>query len=314
MTTLGHAYFDIDWPRNRPFQVIGFGLNAVDWMCVVPRYPDHNSKMQMECMYKLGGGQIATAAALCGRYGLKARYIGRVGSDEIGRFSLADIQKEPMDTSCVEMVPDTFNQFSFIIVDRPTGERTIIWDRDPRLAYSVEDLRREWITGGQLLHLDGHDQAASIQAARWAREAGMKTSLDIDKVQPGVEALLEQIDFAIVSANFAQQFSGSRDWRTGIRAVAEAAPGFVAVTLGKEGVGVLWEGELLQVPGISVEAVDTTGAGDVFHGAFAYSLFQNWSVERCLRFSNVAGALACTRYGARGGIPSLGEVMSRIAD
>jgi sulfofructose kinase len=312
MNPLDQAYFDIEWPANRPFQVIGFGLNAVDWMCVVPRYPEHNSKMRMECMYKLGGGQIATAAALCGRYGLKTRYIGRVGSDEIGQFSLADIQKEPIDTNCVEMVPDAFSQFSFIIVDRPTGERTIIWDRDPRLAYSVEDLRSEWITQGQILHLDGHDQAASIQAARWARQAGMKTSLDIDKVQPGVEELLKLIDFAITSANFAQQFSGSPDWKTGLRAVAEVAPGFAAVTLGKEGVGALWQEEIVQVPGISVEAVDTTGAGDVFHGAFVYSLFQNWSVERCLRFSNVAGALACTRYGARGGIPPVEEVLRRL--
>jgi sulfofructose kinase len=312
MTTLDQAYFNVDWPMGRPFQFVGFGLNAVDWMCVVPRYPQHNSKMQMEAMYKLGGGQIATAAALCGRYGLKARYIGRVGSDEIGRFSLADMQKEPMDTSLVEVIPDAFNQFSFIIVDRPTGERTIIWDRDPRLRYSAQDLRKEWITAGQLLHLDGHDQAASIQAARWAREAGMKTSLDIDKIQPGVEDLLKSIDFAITSANFAHQFSGNPDWKVGLRAIAEVAPGFVAVTLGKDGVGLLWEGETLQVPGISVEAVDTTGAGDVFHGAFAYSLFQNWSVEQCLRFSNVAGALACTRYGARGGIPSLDEVLERM--
>jgi sugar/nucleoside kinase (ribokinase family) len=77
-TAIDNAYFDAKWPTGRPFQVIGFGLNAVDWVCQVPRYPEHNSKMQMEGLVKMGGGQVATAAALCARYGLKTRYIGRV--------------------------------------------------------------------------------------------------------------------------------------------------------------------------------------------------------------------------------------------
>ncbi|RPI20248.1 MAG: hypothetical protein EHM61_27465 [Acidobacteria bacterium] len=312
-TPLDKVHFDIQWPTDRSFEMIGFGLNAVDWVCTVPQYPCHNSKIQMDSvMRQMGGGQVATAAAQCARYGLRVRYIGRVGDDDIGRFSLSDLQKEPMDLM-VEVVPDAFSQFSIIIVDRPTGERTIIWDRDPKLHYKEGELNREAITAGKLLHIDGHDQPASIQAARWAREAGMKVSIDIDKVQPGVEELLSMIDFAIPSANFVCQFAGTSDWRQGLRELARVVPGFLACTLGSGGVGVLWDDEIVDVPGISVRAVDTTGAGDVFHGAFAYSLFQNWSIERCLRFANVAGALACTRLGARAGIPSLEEVIDRMA-
>jgi sulfofructose kinase len=310
-TNLDSLYFDVTWPADRPFQLIGFGANAVDWICLVPRYPEHNSKMQMEALKKMGGGQIATAAALCARYGLRARYVGRVGDDEIGMFSLTDLRDEPMDI-CVEVVPDAFSQFSIIIVDRVTGERTIIWDRDPKLHYLQGELNRESIVAGQLLHLDGHDQPACITAARWARRAGMRVSIDIDKVQPGVEELLELVDFMIPSQNFVTQFAGTRDWREGIRSIAAVTKGFVAMTRGDQGCAVLWEDEVIEVPGIEVRAVDTTGAGDVFHGAFVYALFQGWSVERTLRFANVAGALSCTRVGARGGIPTLAEINERL--
>lgn len=314
MSGLEDVSFGIQWPEDRPFQLVGLGLNAVDWICVLPHYPGHNSKVQIDEMHKLGGGQVATASALCARYGLKVRYIGRVGDDEIGQFSLQDLQRESMDLSHLETVPGAVSQFAVILVDRPTGERTILWDRDPALHYKEEELKREWINQGQLLHLDGHDQPASIQAARWAKEAGMKVSLDIDKVQPGVEELLALTDFLIPGTSFLREFSEQTDWRKGLRALSETTPGFVAVTLGKEGVGVFWKDEITEIPGVAVKSVDTTGAGDVFHGAFLYALFQDWSVARCLRFANSAGALSCTQYGARGGIPPLEKVTSMVED
>ncbi len=253
-------------------------------------------------------GQAATSSALCARYGLKVRYVGRVGDDEIGRFSMQDLEKESMDTSCVDIVQGAFSQLAVILVDRLTGERTILWKRDPKMHYQEGELKREWIVQSQILHLDGHDQPASIQAARWAKEAGMKVSLDIDRVQPGVEELLELSDFTIVTIGFVCQLSGMSNWKAAAVAVSKDTPGFLAVTRGREGAAAVWDQEIIEIPGIRVDAVDTTGAGDVFHGAFLYSLFQNWSVEHCLRFANAAGGLACTRYGARGGIPSKEEI------
>ena len=99
-----------------------------------------------------------------------------------------------------------------------------------------------------------------------------------------------------------------------MRVLSEATSGFVAVTRGKEGVGVLWEDEIFEISGMAVDSVDTTGAGDVFHGAFLYALLQGWRVGRCLRFANAAGALSCTQYGARGGIPPLEKVTSMVED
>jgi ribokinase len=171
-------------------------------------------------------------------------------------------------------------------------------------------LKREWIVQGQVLHLDGHDIEASIQAARWAHETGMKVSLDIDKLQPGVEELLRYTDFAIPSQDFVVELSADRNWRSGLRELGRLTKGFVAATRGKDGVAVLYDGDLIEIPGFTGKAIDTTGAGDVFHGAFIYSLFQNWTVLQCVHFANAAALEACGRYGARAGIPELEQVRS----
>ena len=303
---------DTEWPSDRQFQVIGMGRNAVDWIYVLPHFPRHGGKIRIEKIYKSGGGEIATATALCARYGLKVRYIGRVGDDEVGDFCLRDLEPEPMDISCVDVVPGASSQLGIILVDRPTGERTVLWDRDPALHYKEGELQREWIVDGQLLHLDGHDQRASIQAARWAKEAQMKVSLDIDEVQSGVEELLGLADFVIPTIEFVQDFTNEEDWRKGLSVMASLVPGLLAVTRGREGAAVFYGGKIFEFSGITVDTLDTTGAGDIFHGAFLYGLFQGESLGFCFRLANTAAALSCTRFGARPGIARLEEVLSAL--
>ncbi len=314
LNDLSSVYFDIHWPQDRPFQVVGQGMDAVDWVCVLPDYPKYASRVEISELHKLGGGPCATATALCARYGLKVRFIGRLGDDDAGRFSLADLEKEAMDLSCLQIVKGAETQLGIILVDAATGERTVLWKRDPRLAFQKGELQRACIVAGQLLHLDGQDQAASIQAARWAREAGMQVSLDIDVPQSGAEELLGLTSFLIPSLEFVRKFTGRGDWRQGLLELTNLTDGFVATTLGRKGSAAVWEGEIIEVPALSVESVDTTGAGDVFHGAFAYSLFQNWNVARCLRFASIAAGLACTRLGARNGIPTLEAVVAELAE
>ena len=312
LSPLDSVSFDIRWPGNRSFHVIGQGMDAVDWVCFLPRYPDHDSRTECDDVMMLGGGPVATATALCGRYGLKARFIGRVGGDELGRFSLEDLRREPMDLSCVRVVPGATTQLGIILVDRLTGERTVLWHRDRRLRYGEGELKREWIVSGRLLHLDGCDPNANLQAARWAREAGMKVSLDVDDIQSGIEDVVELTDYLIPSEAFVRNFTGHEDWRSGLTELARQSRGFVAMTRGREGTAAIWNGRIFQLPAFSVRPVDTNGAGDVFHGAFIYSLFQNWSVERCLLFAGAAASLSCTRVGARAGIPPLAEVLSLL--
>ncbi len=312
MTDQKSASFRLDWPAGRPFQVIGFGANAVDWVCDIPVYPAPASRLRIEKLHRLGGGQIATAAALCARFGLRVRYVSRVGDDEVGRFSLQSLSREPMDLQ-VETIAGAYSQYAVILVDRETGERTILWDSDRKLNYLPGELPRQQLMEGQILHLDATDLEASIQAARWAVEEGIKVSIDVDNVEPGIEELLELSDFVIPPQDFACQFAKTDDWRKALRRLSESTAAFVAITRGRRGCAALWEGELFEVPGFSVTPVDTTGAGDVFHGAFVYALFQDWSIYRCLRFANACGALASTRLGARDGIPSLEEAL-RLVD
>lgn len=312
--SLAEKHFETDFPSGRPFQVVSLGMNAVDWICRLPDYPKHNSKMQLDEVVRLGGGPAATAAALCARYGLSVRYVGRVGDDEIGRFSAEDLAKENMELSCLEVIQGAVTQFAVILVDRPTGERTVLWRRDPKLNYGPGELNKEWIAAGQVLHMDGHELHSRAEAARWAKAAGMIVSLDIDNPGPGVDEVLALTDFALPTEAFVCRYGETTDWRQGLRQVARACPGFVAATRGKRGVGVHWEGEIVEVPSFPIRAIESTGAGDVFHGAFVYSLFQDWTIERSLRFANAAGALACTRVGARGGIPPVQEILRKIGE
>lgn len=290
--------------------MVGFGLNAVDWICRLPDYPPLGSERRLEALDRLTGGQTATACALCARYGLQVRYIGRVGDDALGNFSRQHLRAENMDLSCVETVSGTSNQFAVILVDRPTGERTILWERSPSLTYEPGDLRREWIEEGQLLHLDGHDEEAAIEAAGWAQASGMKVSLDIDKVQERTRDLIERVDFLLPTERFARRMTGVEDWTEALSRLNRMTPGLVAITRGEEGCAVIVDGQILEVPAFQVPVVDTTGAGDIFHGAFAFSLFQGWDLLHCLTFACAAGSLACTRVGSRSGIPTLAEVES----
>ncbi|GAB4115759.1 MAG: sugar kinase [Acidobacteriota bacterium] len=298
----------LELPADRRFQIIGFGENAVDWICRVPQFPAPDSKVRMERMLQMGGGQIATACSMCARYGLRTRYVGRIGDDELGRFLERDLGSEPMDIQ-LDVVPGAFSHHSLIIVDRPTGSRTIIFDRDARLRYSPGELRRELLVEGQILHADGNDLEASVQAARWAREAGMKVCIDIDRVQPGVEDLVAVTDLLIASRSFVEGFGGRKDWRKNLLHLSQVCPGLVGMTRGELGAALVWDGTIVEFPAFCVEVVDSTGAGDMFHGGFLYALLQGWSLGRCVRFANAAGALACTRLGARAGIPALEEVL-----
>jgi len=304
-------------PTGRSFQVIGFGENAVDFVCRVPHYPENDSKVRMERMLRLGGGQIATACSFCARNGLKTRYIGCVGDDDLGEFARRDLSRESMDV-VLDIVKGSTSHLSLIIVDRLTGSRTIIWERHPKLKYEKAGLDKDSLTDGQVLHLDGNDLEASIHAARWAKEAGMKVCLDIDRVEPGVKELLALVDYLIPNTAFVLKFAETSDWHYGLEAVAQHCPGIVVVTRGALGAAVWWEGEIFEFPAYSIKTVDSTGAGDVFHGAFLYGLFQGWTLGHCLEFCNAAGALACTKLGARAGIPELSEVFplvtTRVAD
>jgi sulfofructose kinase len=297
------------------FDVVGLGLNATDVAIEVPRYPAFNTKVEFSSARWQAGGQVATALVVCQRLGLRTKYIGRVGSDPMGEFQLASLSPEGIDLTDVRIVPDCPNQTAYIVIEEHSGERTILWRRDPRLRIRPEELRPEMVSGARLVHVDGHDTAASTQLARWARAAGIPVTADVDNIYPGVEALLETTDYLISSASFPEAYTGQSDLFRALEQVRRRHPGkkMAAATLGQDGVLGLAGGRFLYFPAYAVRCRDTTGGGDVFHGAFAYGLLQGWPVERTLDFANAMAGLNCQALGARGGIASRGEAEALMA-
>jgi sulfofructose kinase len=300
--------FNPSFPKNKPFDVVGMGLNAVDFLTVVPEFPTLNSKMEILQFSKQGGGQVATAMVALSRWRVRTKYIGKVGGDELGQFSLHSIHEEGVNVSSVTIEPNASNQLAIIIVDGVSGKRTILWDRDERLTYREGELRKEDVCSGKLLHLDGHDLRAAIQCVKWAREEGIPTVIDIDKVEPLTSELIREIDFVITSSRFPSLFTGISDRENALIELQKQIPGFLCATLGHEGAMAFIGKQILHVEGFHINVVDTTGAGDVFHAGFIYGLLQNWEVTEILRFANAAAALKCRDLGGRRGIPTLEEV------
>jgi sulfofructose kinase len=288
--------------------VVGVGLNATDTIIRLPHFPAFNSKVEFLTADVLPGGQVASAMVACSKWGLATRYVGKIGDDASGR-----LQREAMEHAAVEshwiITPNCQSQSSFIFVDQTTGERTILWKRDPRLELRPDEIRGEWITQSKLLHLDGHDCAGATAAARWAHAARIPVIADLDNLYAGVEALLENVDYVISSREFPARLTGETNLLNSLPYLFNRFGCRVAVaTLGADGV-LAWDGVMFHYsPAFEVAPVDTTGAGDIFHAGFSYALLQGWDLPQALEFSCAAGAAACMAPGARGGIASLDQI------
>lgn len=298
---------------NRPavlpgVDVVGVGINATDTIIRLPRFPALDSKVELLSADVKAGGQVASAIVACRRWGLSARYVGKIGDDAAGKFQAEEMEREGVEAHWIA-APGCMSQTSFILVDEPTGERTVLWKRDPQIALRPADIKREWISDARALLIDGHDTEAAAAAARWASEEKISVVGDFDNRYPGVEVLLEYVDFIIASKDFPERLTGERDL---LKSLPQIFRDFhcrlTAATLGRFGV-LAWDGaRFLLCPGFRMKAADTTGAGDIFHGAFLYGLMKNWRLEETLEFSCAAAALNCTAMGARGGIATLDEI------
>lgn len=292
--------------------IVGVGLNATDTLIPVPNYPVSGSKIEIPSASVMPGGQVATAMVACGRWALQARYVGKFGDDDAVRLHSADFSKAGVDSRMVT-APGCASHQSFILVES-SGERTVLWKRDERLTLLPEELRREWITDARALHVDGRDTEAAIVAATWAREAGIPVVADLDALYPGVERLIEKIDYLIVSRDVPAQLAGGFDLRESLmRIQSRFGCRLTAATLGPEGVLAYDSRDFCYRPAFRVAVVDTTGAGDIFHAGFIYGLLQGWPLPRMLDFGCAAAALNCMGVGARGGIQPVIRIEELIA-
>jgi sulfofructose kinase len=303
--------FPFSLPINREFEAVGFGLNAVDHLIVVPEYPAFDSKVRLLEHKQTTGGQAATTMVALQRLGLRTAYAGRFGSDTEGQFGFASLKSEGVNAEFAEVVPGARNQVAFIIIDARNGERTIIWDRDERLAYRADEAPIVLAARGRVLHLDAHDPPAGERMARAARAAGTIVTADIDNIYDGLPELLPLIDVLIGSREFPLRLTGSADERASlVELQARYGCKVVGMTKGRDGAIIYCEGQFIESPAFTVPGGcrDTTGSGDAFHGGLLYGLLSGKDLETSLRLANAVAALKCRELGARTALPSENEL------
>jgi sulfofructose kinase len=298
--------------NSRNVDVVGVGLNATDTLIPLPHYPALGSKVEFRSANVLPGGQVASAVMACQRWGLRTRYVGKVGDDHAAEIHRKEFASAGVETYLLT-APGCSSQQAFILLDHE-GERTVLWKRDGRLTLRPEELKREWIVGADALHVDGHDTEAATTAAKWARAAGVPVVADLDDVYPGVDELLPNIDYLITSRDIPGRLTGEQDLHQSLREVQKQyGCRLAAATLGHEGV-LAWDGlQFHYAPAFRVEPIDTTGAGDIFHAGFIYGLVQGWALPRQLEFACAAAALNCEALGARGGIRTVETIENLMA-
>ena len=290
------------------FDLLGVGLNATDTLILVEHFPAYAGKVPFTREILSPGGQVASAMVAAAKLGLRVKYIGTVGDDERGCVQLASLRETGINLDDVEVRENCPNQTAYIVIDQSTGERTVLWSRPDCLRLQPESITPEKIACARMLHIDAHDTPAVEKAARIARSHGIPVTVDVDTIYHGFDRVLGSIDYLVASSEFPSQWTSERDPFRALELIQEEyGMRVAAMTLGAHGALARAEGRFIYSPAFVVNCLDTTGAGDVFHGAFCYAVLQGMSLGETLEFSNAMAALNCTQVGARGGIASEDE-------
>jgi sulfofructose kinase len=285
------------------FDVVGIGLNATDTVILVPHFPAYAGKVAFDEEMLSPGGQVASAMVACAKLGLRTKYIGTVGDDERGNIQIASLRGTGINLDDVQVRKGCPNQTAYIIIDRTTGERTVFWSRPEGLRLEPHEIEPAMITSASLLHIDGHDTPAVEKAARIARENNMPVTVDVDTIYPGFDRVLPYVTHLVASSEFPIAWTKEKDPLKALHLIQnEYEIPVAAMTLGSYGALARVDNEVYYSPAFVVNCVDTTGAGDVFHGGFCYAVLKGMPIMDALDFSNAMAALNCRALGARGGI------------
>ena len=299
------------------WDVLGLGCVAVDDLHYVPVYPPPDSKVRVRRREKQGGGLTGTALVAAARLGARCAFAGVLGDDEDSRFVEDNFRREGVDTSPLVRRPGARPICSTIIVDEGGHTRTIFFDLTGSTGADPDAPPAEVIRASRVLFVDHYGVEGMARAARIARAAGRCVVADLERDEhPGFEALLELVDHLIVSRAFAARRTGTEDPAAAARHLWAEGRSVVVVTCGDEGAWFLEAGAAAPAhqPAFRVEVVDTTGCGDVFHGAYAAALARGLDLQGRVRFASAAAALKATRAGAQAGIPTRAAVEEFIQD
>lgn len=294
---------------SRTWDVVGVGENSMDHVVRLPFLPspEEATKLQILGMTHEPGGQVVTALCTCAAMGLRAKYVGAFGSDHDGTRLRASLAARGLDLSDTA-IRAADNRTALILVDARNGDRVVMGHRPAALALAPADIPIAAIQQARVVHVDGSDEDAAILAARTGREAGAAVTCDLDHIGARTRDLLSELTIPILAQGLPETLTGDADPERALRKLRAPHARMRCVTLGAKGALLIDGDRSYRVPAPAVNAVDTTGAGDVFRGAFIVALLRGESPEQILRFANAAAAISCTRHGAIGGVPTLEEV------
>ncbi len=280
------------------FDVVGVGLNATDTLILLSHFPAYAGKVAFEREILSPGGQVASAMVTCAKLGLRAKYIGTVGDDERGRIQLESLRESGINLDDVEVRENCPNQTAYILIDQTTGERTVLWQRDDCSRLDPESITPEKIVCARLLHIDAHDTPAVARAAEIAHQHHIPVTVDVDTIYHGFDRVLPHVDYLVASSEFPVQWTHERDPFRALEMIQEEyhIP-VAAMTLGALGALARQDGRFVYSPAFVVNCVDTTGAGDVFHGAFCYAVLAEHAVARSARIFECHGGSELHRAG-----------------
>ena len=290
-------------------RIAGIGHCCQDSICIVENYPQEDSSTHILSIDdSQGGGAVATALAAASRLGVPSAMLANLGDDSIGDKILEGFRAFHVDASCVQRFPGERSSSSIVMVNPKKGTRTKFPYRENLPALTFDEKRRAMIAGAQVLHLDGTRYENALAGAQIAKEVGTLVSLDGCSIQKDNDkniALAAMADILIMNAVYPFAVSGEEDREKALAFMAGLGDKQVVVmTAGSNGSYAWIDGRMEHFPAFSVNAVDTTGAGDVFHGAFLVKWLESRDIRSSIRFASAVSALKCQKPGGRSGIPT----------
>jgi len=293
---------------------VGLGQCSLDEIAVLSAFPVEDSKPEATELLTQGGGPIATALVTLARLGVPAHFMGIIGDDDAGQAIRKGLRTEGISTKGLITRKDATSQRACIIVNTGKGSRTVIWQRTSATALAPAEIITPLIKNASILLLDGLMEDASLAAAELAKDSGVPVLLDAGSMRPGMTKLAKASDYIVTSESFARAVASSpvkalKELRT-LNPQAKA----ITITLGKEGSITCAKGKRTFRDAYKVNVIDTTGAGDVFHGGFAYAVISGWSMEKTIEFASACAALKCRQPGGRTAIPTLKETLTLTKD
>jgi len=293
------------------WDILGFGLVAVDDLIMVEHYPPPDVRIPVEEVVIQGGGLTGTALVAASRLGAKCAYAGVLGNDALSKWTLAELKRERIDCSPVIRRAGARPVHSFIIVDRTSHSRNIFAYRGGVMPRPMDKISETLLSKTRVLFVDHLGIENVLPAVLLAKKLGITTVGDFENAKhPMIGELLALIDHLILSYDFASEFTGEKDPAKALEILRDNADrACTAITVGKDGCFYIERnGKLRHHPAFQVEAVDTTGCGDVFHGAYTAGIANGHDVAYCIRFASAAAAIKATQKGGRAGIPDLPAV------